>query len=185
MWWDTGKSARPLGYPSSTGGGTFVLEDLITITNAEQSTPTSWVIQTAAVFPSKTPEPTASSGSTFPEPTALSVSGHGLSTGEKAGVAVGAVAGSALVTGVIYWIIRMQRKLAVQNERLSWIEDANSVAPGKPAFLAGSPTQETATSVMEEQSTAQHEMNVPDAIVEIGEMDSQQRHDGPHEMPEK
>lgn len=38
---------------------------------------------------------------------------------------------------------------------------------------------------MEEQSTVQHEMNVPDAIVEIGEMDSQQRHDGPHEMPEK
>lgn len=50
MWWDTGRSARPLGYPSS-GGVTFVLEDLITITNAEQTTPTSWVIQTATVFP--------------------------------------------------------------------------------------------------------------------------------------
>ena len=42
-----------------------------------------------------------------------------------------------------------------------------------------------ATSIMEEHSTVQHEMNVPDAIVEIGEMESQQRHDGPHEMPEK
>lgn len=118
MWWDTGRSARPLGYPSSTGGGTFVLEDLITITNAEQTTPTSWVIQTATVFPSKTPEPTPS-GSTFPEPTATSDWGHGLSGAAKAGIAVGAVAGSAFFAGVIYWIMRMQRKLAVQNERLS------------------------------------------------------------------
>lgn len=142
MWWDTCRSARPLGYPSSTGGRTFVLEHLITITNAEQTTPTSWVIQTATVFPSKTPEPTPSSGSTFPEPTAP-FSGHGFSTGKKAGIAVGAVAGSALVAGVIYWIIRMQRKLAVQNERLSWMGNANSVGPGKPAFSVGSPTQET------------------------------------------
>lgn len=185
MWWDTGKSARPLGYPSSTGGGTFVLEDLITITNAEQTTPTSWVIQTATVFPSKTPELTPSSGSTFPEPTAPSVSSHGLSAGGEAGIAVGAVAGSALFLGLVYWITRMQRRLAVQNERLSWIEDSSSVAPGKRAFSLGSPTQETATSVVEEQSTARHEMNAADTIVEVAGMDSQQRDEGPHEMPGK
>lgn len=185
MWWDTGKSARPLGYPSSTGGGTFVLEDLVTITNAEQTTPTSWIIQTATVFPSKTPEPTPSSGSTFPEPAAPSVSGNGLSKGEKAGIAVGAVAGSALFVGLICWIIRMQRKLAVQTARLSWMEDANSVTPGKPELSIGIPTQETATSIVEGQNTAQHEMNAADEIVEVGGMDSQQRNDGPHEMPEK
>lgn len=89
---------------------------------------------------------------------APSVSGHGLSTGEKAGIVVGAAAGSALVASVIYWIICMQRKVAVQNERLPWIEDANSVGPGKPAFSVGSPTQETATSIPEGQSTTQHEI---------------------------
>jgi len=49
----------------------------------------------------------------------------GVSSGAKAGIAIGTILGIALVTGAAYWIRTIQRKLKAQHARLTRMEEVN------------------------------------------------------------
>jgi hypothetical protein len=155
------------------GGGTFFVQPTSTISTLQT---TSLYITTTA-GPTIPPVPTTSFTST-------PVANHGLSTGAKAGIAIGAIAGIGLIAGAVYWIKTMQQKLKAQHARLTRMEEVND--PGKAAFPIVNPIYGTNPSSPGAGGMMQHGSHASDAVVGLSPVSPKQEHEhGLHELPEK
>lgn len=145
------------------GGGTFFV----------QPASTSSALQTAPLYITTTAGPTISPIPTM-SPTSISTN-QGLSSGAKAGIAIGAILAVALIAGAAYWIRTMQQKLKAQHARLTRMEEVNNA--GQAAFPTTSPRAE---------SMMQYGSHASEVAMEMSPVSTKQEHGyGLHEMPGK